>query len=243
MIIKTIEKIDYDFWLSIPDYENNRDVKKRLKKPHLNGVMLPTQLIVSCVEFMDGGKKSVCKIDGHSRTAAWESGLLEKPQNLWLVTYEVQSKEDRYKLYRSFDSREASETPSEQLFTAKLESAFTPSSDLGKSTWTAALKMVTGKKTVSEALAVHVPELKMIDSMGITLDATTKRMFPTGVKMAMLRTFQRDPGKSFHFWQSYTHLENEVVCAELEESIRISPSNAIGQVDVCFKAMSLFEEY
>lgn len=192
-------------FLAIPNYENNRDVEGRVKrKAHLRGATTLSQLVCAVCHYVDkSGENKVCKIDSHGRSLAWESGVKDRPTHVQVIHYKVDSEKERYELYQTIDSSDAVETTKEKTKTALLEESVDMVSSLGKSAWASAVKIASGKKNEGEAVAEYSAELYLIDCLGIDVTKGRTKLYPTGIKIAMLDTFKENADKAMNFWINY----------------------------------------
>ncbi|MFW3388267.1 UNVERIFIED_CONTAM: hypothetical protein RF648_19950, partial [Kocuria sp. CPCC 205274] len=143
-------------------------------------------------------------IDGHSRTAAWKRGQLQKPSTLFAVVYHCTDMAQVHKLYKAYCSKLTSETAAEEGFHARKRVDWNPTSRLCNSSWTSAFKMLGGKEYI-DSLEKYLPQLEIIDSWGI--EVLKSRLFGVGTRAAMLSTMTRQ-GKekaAIAFWREYAN--------------------------------------
>lgn len=180
-----------------PPYFANRDVNRRMKKAHLQGIIVsPEQAVVRAVKMGN----DLIKIDGHSRAEAWRRDQLARPATLTVMVFPVENEEQIADLYKSFNSKEAAETPAEQAYHANKLCDFKPTSKLAKSSWKAAYG-VLGITDQVVALKTFSDELKLVDSWGIQLSRSAE--YSTGVKAAILKTLKDAPEAASVFWDLY----------------------------------------
>lgn len=211
-----IRNITVDQWIceeTFPPYEANRDVKKRMKKEHMSGSIISAeQTVVRAVKLGD----ELIKIDGHSRAEAWRRGQLEKPEQLTVMIFEIDSKDEMEPLYKCFNSKIAAETPAEQAYHASKVVDFKPTSKFAKSSWKAAYE-VLGYRDQVQAMKFFAEELKLIDSWGIQLARSAE--YSTGVKAAILKTLKDAPEEAAVFWDLYNDPSSNV--AEINQARRL----------------------
>ncbi|MCS5737098.1 hypothetical protein, partial [Herbiconiux daphne] len=186
----TGENIATNDFIDLDDYYANRNVNRRMTKAHMKGdITSNAQRVVAIVELTEtvGGEHKVSrfKIDGHSRTAAWKRGQLQKPSTLFAVVYHCTDMAQVHKLYKAYCSKLTSETAAEEGFHARKRVDWNPTSRLCNSSWTSAFKMLGGKEYI-DSLEKYLPQLEIIDSWGI--EVLKSRLFGVGTRAAMLST-------------------------------------------------------
>ena len=209
-LIRVGEQVDFNRFIEeTVHYEFNRDHTLRTKKhEHLNGVTSPMQLIISIVEFE--GEKII--IDGNSRRFAWESRSLLRPLYVYLNTYTCETEEEIADVYKSFDSKSATSTAAETRLHVIRKERFEPVSPLCKNaSWLGAAKIFARTTDDITALTLSYPVLEVIDNMLFVTKGQRAKKWSTGVRAAMLITFQRDPGKSEIFWSKYNEDNQEAM--------------------------------
>ena len=81
-------------------------------KNHLRS-HFPTHSTASIAALPDG---TLIKLDTHTRSEAWESGYLPKPEKLMVTVYHVDNEQFSRELYNALDNRHASETASDHAY-------------------------------------------------------------------------------------------------------------------------------
>lgn len=198
----TLETMTVDQWIAVPGYYANRDVEKRMNKPHLKGgITAATQTLVKAVR-KDG---ELIKIDGHSRARAWERGRLAKPELLYVVIFEVTEDRDIDRIYDAETSKLTAATGAEIGYAARKRLGFEPLSKFGQSSFQTAFNLLrdAGEST-EETMIRFKEELFELDKMALpfTSKEEKKRLSQT-VKAMMLRSLQDDRDVAVMFWRDY----------------------------------------
>lgn len=194
--------------------------QKGSKKSHLNGELTsPEQSIVRAIKYIGPDiivpgsstpllkKNCTFKIDGHSRSLAWQMDRLEKPEFVTVMIFECSNLAEIESLYKSYNNKEVAETPAEEAYHAKKLFSFEPTTKLCKSSWKAALT-VLGHKEYSSGLNFYLPAMRIVDSWGIQESKSYR--YSTGFKAAILKTLTDSPDRAQEFWALYNDPESNV---------------------------------
>lgn len=201
-------------WLSVPDYPANREVGKRINKPHLKGDLKSAAMETVCAVSIGG---RLMKIDGHSRAAAWEAGTLSAPNEVSVIIYYVSCMNEAHDLYDSFTAKTTAATASEESYTANKRIGFNPQSKLCQSSWKSAFNM-HGFKTQEEGMKHFFPEMQIIDSWMV--NQSRSQFWSVGVRGAMLLSLKEDPEVAIRFWDLYRNENsNDQFVNRLKETI------------------------
>lgn len=205
------EVITIEQWLDedlYPAYGANRDWRYRYKKKdHLKGDLKSAdQLVVRCTDL--NGKR--CKIDGHSRTGAWLDGVLERPPELKLLVYTVNSEEEIAGLYRSFNSKESAETPNEMMQHYNRLKEYKPESPFMRSQWKSVYVTLHHKYNKNEDAAIeeYKKELLILDSWNVPFGSKSTKL-SVGIRASMVESVRKDPDLAKKFWFTYLDEDNK----------------------------------
>lgn len=248
-ILPTVERIRATDWIDeekYPSYYANRNVKKRMNKGHLKGdIITAGQLVVSCA-IVKGQPDIRVKIDGHSRAEAWIRGQLEMPDEITLMIYEVEDLAELAMLYRSFNNRNASETPSEYMYHINKLADFKPTSGLMGTSWKHVYNILGYKDREGEAIFHFNDALHAMDAWGCPKPKRSDSKYSAAIRAAMLKTLQEHPAKAEAFWAKYRD-DDDSSCAEVNrvrESIRDNGAAGAIAVGMVFAtALGAFETY
>lgn len=237
----TIRTADWINEEAYPSYYANRDVTKRMNKPHLKGgIKSSTQCLVSCAEF-EGVR---IKLDGHSRAEAWRRGQLEMPEELTLMVYKVECLEDMATLYRSFNSTATAESPTEYMYHINKLTKFEPTSKFVKKSWKYPFGLLGFKDNEQGAINTYREELMILDSWDLT-DKRGDTTLGTPIKAALLKTLKQDREKALTFWDVYLDKTNNSVAEvnRIREGLLNGLSGAVAVGMVYAIAIGAFQSY
>ena len=145
-------------FMKLPAYNRNRFVDGRISKmvKRLSKGALPTHLIVAVCKvtknFGPYKKGQMFRLDGHTRTDSWKVNPELIPNvDLFVIVYEIDSKEFCKEIYDDIDSTESAETANEKVTGLLRERNYIPKSQR--------FKKGTFKTAVINACRyVHTPE-------------------------------------------------------------------------------------
>jgi len=197
-----IESMSTDDWLTVPDNPRQRDTERhwnRAKSRHLRESS-ETQRHVSMARTKSG---SEWKLDGHTRSYAWERGHLPKPESLFVSVYIVKNEDEAKDLYEQFDAMDAVETTTDRLTGAFREHGFVPRS--GYFRQKAGLKSAlcyaehiseglvpahTLRRPIYDTLGAWMPEIRILDELSPTV--THFNASTMGAALVILRKWPRE---------------------------------------------------
>lgn len=200
-------------WSKIPQFFSQRDHERRATETsHIRRFkdVLPTHLVVAMVVYPDGRR---FKVDGHTRTQAWLSGVAVAPESLVVLSYKVQNKEEAKAIYNSIDSRESSKTSADALFSAMRELKMKmKSSALAKGDYGYALNLAHGKNanthfTKHMQVEALKKEIELFDSI-----LPEKKWFKVSSIAAGFMSVKRDGEKALVFWKAVNEGGFETPC-------------------------------
>lgn len=193
----SMQIMDTDAFIGLPDYYANRNVNRRMGKAHMKGVLTSNaQRQVAACE-LDG---NLFKIDGHSRSEAWTRGQLQKPATVACVIYHCETIADVHQLYKAMVSKLTAETKAESGYSARKRIGYEPTSPFCQGSWGSALNIL-GYKDDESGMMKYLEQFKVIDSWAIPYTRT--RQLGGGIKAAMLKTLSMDEAKARKFWIKY----------------------------------------
>lgn len=191
-------------WIGVPDNPRQRDTEARAKKARHLRKPHETHRIVNMAVLPDGTK---IKLDGHTRAYMWRHALVEKPSFVTVNVWRCGTLDDVRELYSTFDSKDAVESASDQMFGGMKDASLTLESPLLKGgRFTAAMRCATdlvyGKESrrmsIYDQLAAWNDELKLLDEC-----RPTSIRFNTGVTAGALISFARYRHRVSDFWKGY----------------------------------------
>ena len=199
-------KMKPDEWFKIKDNPKQRDTiahAKKALKHHLSEYC-ETQSRIAAAELPDGTRY---KLDGHTRSAIWESGDLQAPKILYCDLYIVQNMEQIQSLYNCFDNQHAAENATDRLASAlNLHGVSNNSRVFRAGGTTTALKTLYCLNTrglvridVADAVLVFKKSLNIIDKANFS-----HFKFPAPVIAAMILTIHNDGANAINFWKDYS---------------------------------------
>lgn len=223
MRIPDVEIITVGEWVDesiYPAYYANKNVIPKMKQAHLNGeISSPHMMLVSCFEYQ--GLR--CKIDGHSRAEAWRREQLQRPEQLKLTIYYVDSLGEAAALYQSMNSKTGAETARERADHFNKLAEFEPKSKLLSAGMVSVYKcLMHSAANEGEVIAEYKQELLEVDSWMISVPSrgTAKSLANVGIKAAILKTVKKNPVLAKDFWLKYFNPEDntsaEVNCIRNE---------------------------
>ncbi|MBD9511522.1 hypothetical protein IB265_32725 [Ensifer sp. ENS10] len=141
-IVVTQETMTVSAFVAIKEHPRQRDTERHLKlalKKHLSAPS-PVHSRVN-VAVLDGTK---FKLDGHTRSLAWDRGLLKAPSNVKADVYHCETMDDLLELYTHFDNKSAVETTPDKLSGALRQAGITVTSEaLAKYSFATALQVAS----------------------------------------------------------------------------------------------------
>lgn len=204
-------------FLQCEAYPFNREVEARCKsRNHLKGELTSiAQLECACVlvdvqksprlwsalsgEVLSGDKASkygveegrfkLCKIDAHSRTHNWLSGVMETPETVVVKIYSGLDEVQIENLYNSLNSPATAETASERTQHMNKSVGFEPKSGYCKGNFkTAVDKCGLSLEYTPEVMEQIEPALKVVDGWDIprSRKGDTSLVTQNGVKRALI---------------------------------------------------------
>lgn len=228
----TRQRMTVEEWVRVEDNPIQRDTQRHANKAtrkHLKH-KCETHQLVSAALLPDG---TMYKLDGHTRALLWSTGKLEPPADYVLVdVYNVASKGDVERLYRTFDGSSAAETAADRISGAFRRIGVTPDSGIfTNGGLSSALKLIHGCS--SEELAVRINdivhewrhELLLIETYHLP---HTK--FLSGVVAAMLLSVRLHGPDAMEFWRAYTDGKGSNI-----EGVK----DAVAALDECVKVARL----
>lgn len=114
-------------WQSIPPCPIQRDTAKHLSRCREKFFSVTVSQTVVHIAVEDNG--DIYKVDGHTRTYAWENGLVsasEIPAEMHVIVYFTNDRAGTIRLYKTFDDSTQTKNGSDQLFAAFRENDFHP---------------------------------------------------------------------------------------------------------------------
>jgi hypothetical protein len=129
----TIE-MSVDQWINVPDNPRQRDTEKRAKyavNHHLKESSPQHRFVYAAT--MNG--KILCKVDGHTRALLWKNNKLSRSPDgkVTVNLVPVKSMQEAKDEYDKVDSKKATKSSSDTVFSATRENAFTLESSLLRS--------------------------------------------------------------------------------------------------------------
>lgn len=230
-----IVNIKSDDYITIPENPVQRDTKNRalkanvgkghLRFPHPSHTTVSIALLISnkniktseltikeLLDMIKSDDYKKVKLDGHTRSYLWERNLLIKPDILVCAVYFVDEIEQAKDFYRAYDSKNATETPKDRLYSA-LRDAFTypPKSTIWKKTGAKVAievafynnasmpdeKLINIHKT--DRIACHV--LQTVDNCNLL----NIKALNASVMAAMFLSILRDGASALGFWIDFSH--------------------------------------
>lgn len=166
-------------------------VRKHLKKS------APAHQVVMMAILPDG---QWIILDGHTRKHLWVSGKLAMPDFVMVNAFLVESIDEVYELYMSFDSQSAVEGSFDKLQGAYRLYGFTPKSTLViRGSVTSALAAICGSKlNIYDDIGKWIESLRMIDEENFSV-----KQFNSGTLAAMILTVSRYGMSAMKFWREF----------------------------------------
>lgn len=197
-----------DEWAAIEPNPRQRDTALHARKAkHLRDYD-PLHRYVTMATLPDGRK---LKIDGHTRSHVWQTGMAPGPDSVTVSVYQCEDRVAAEQLYSKFDSTEAVETGADKIAGAARRCGLTFNTGFLKAgRYGTAVKRLYAYTTktwgqpwqshdfVYAAVEFYRGELLMLDSVN-----PTPGIFPSGIVMASLATLKRRGKQALPFWQAY----------------------------------------
>lgn len=188
-------------WIAVRDNPRQRNTLQRAKiasRKHLR-----TYHKVHAFVFAACKQGSVlCKLDGHTRAALWQSGELSPPHDgkVTVCLIEVANMAEAKMVYDMLDAAPSVKKPSDTIYGACRENAFVLQSHLLRScAFATQLKIATTGKRFSGDIYAMVKEWKQelieLDSWGLSSNYTV-------LISVMLVSIRRDQTTARAFWES-----------------------------------------
>lgn len=128
MAVESI-KMSVDQFIAIPENPRQRDTAmhaSKAEKRHLKKLS-PSH---SCVAIASVNGVPICKLDGHTRAFLWKQNRLDRPSELLVSVFDVESIDEAKELYRHFDNSDAAEGSTDKLSGACREAGLQLNSQL-----------------------------------------------------------------------------------------------------------------
>lgn len=198
-----VEAWDVKKWSALPVFFSQRNHKARMMMERHRSRFLQLKLphlVVSAVCFPDG---KVWKIDGHTRTEAWQTEGFPAPENVIVVIYHVQNSSEAREIYDMIDGRDSVKNGSDGIYSALREAKFSPISPLIASCeYNSPLNAVYGNAhkhfPKREQVKRAIPALRVFDSIFPEKDKFRMPCFT-----AVLMTIELDGVAALPFWVAY----------------------------------------
>ncbi|WP_415904152.1 hypothetical protein ACMXYW_11515 [Neptuniibacter sp. QD48_55] len=189
-------------WMELDDCSRQRNTPKHAKSAVVRHLSEShnTHAVVNAAKWPDG---SLSKLDGHTRAFLWASGQLAAPDQLLVVVWKVNSKEEAENYYLTFDNRSASELNNQLLFgTLRKHGVELQSSLLMQGGLYASLQHIYGVRDMGINLPTEiVGTIGAIDRKNYNKIKTVPMC--SGFMAAMIATVYRDEERAFNFWDCY----------------------------------------
>lgn len=190
-------------WAALPVFFSQRNHKARIQlerhRSRFLRVKLP-HLVVFAVCFPDG---KTWKIDGHTRTEAWQTEGFPAPEDVLVVIYSVKDRAEAREIYDLIDGRDSVKNGSDGIYSALREAGFSPISPLIASCeYNSPLNAVYGNAhkhfPKHEQVKRALPALRLFDSI-----FPEKEKFRMPCFTAALMSIELDGAAALPFWDAY----------------------------------------
>lgn len=198
-------------WIEVQDCPIQRDTIKHAAKARHLRKPLPIHAYVSAAKLPTG---HLVKLDGHTRAYLWQQGEVEAPPGVTVTVIPVKDMQEALDLYKTFDAKEALETPNDKVSGAFHGIGFQPKSPLlTRGSLSMALRIAwsvtqgfspaTGGGTLPKGADVYrlinefSAELLDLDSFNLGL-----RDASTGILAAVLISLRKHGQKVMPFWRA-----------------------------------------
>lgn len=190
-------------WAKIPPIKFQRNHEERIKEnKHIRRFsdFLPTHTLVAMVIYPDGRR---FKVDGHTRTVAWESGVCAPPSDVLVITYHVNGDIDARQIYNSIDNIEGVKNSADQIYSAIRELGMKPISALVNACkFGKAMNFATGRNAGRGfTKKMQVAQLREV-LMEFDAIIPNPKVFNSSVFAAALMTIERDGDLALTFWKA-----------------------------------------
>ena len=240
-------------WITVPDNPRQRDTERHLRKAKHLLTPQPTHSRVSMAMDPKGNR---WKLDGHTRSLAWQRQMVTPPTVLLVDIYKVRDKDAAANLYKLFDNKDAVETAADQVTGAYRETGFIPVSKLlSRNVLANAVRFADGlargnrratapsEADVYTIIASWLDELKKLDAMHVK-----PQRFPGPIVTASLMTFRKHGDSAREFWRLYSEDAGEKISGGMdpvEALSRFMLENRVvgGPIEMVGKALAAFEAW
>jgi hypothetical protein len=240
-------------WSLIPANPRQRDTERHLRKAKHLLTPNPTHARVAMAVSPKGER---WKIDGHTRSLAWDRNMVQPPPILYVDAYPVRDAAAAAELYRCFDAKEAVETAGDQVSGAYREHGFVPQSKLFASGILAnSIRLADGlsrgnrqatrpsEASVYRVFGDWINEVRALDELNVN-----KRRFPGPIVTAALLSFRKRGKNARDFWRLFSEDAGEKLAGAIdpvEALSRFMLENRVvgGPVEMVGKALAAFEAH
>lgn len=247
-----------DDFIAIRGFGKNRDVKRidAEKNTHLRGELTSEQQNKAVVVITNDKCGSyfnpdftIMKLDGHSRTAAWLAGKLEKPEFM-TIDFLFELDEDQIiKEYRVLTESKSQATQAEKNGIDRSLNNFNPESKFVQTSWADAFKKLDDLTYDAGLKKYGALLLDTIDKWNIKPEVGKKstRRHSTGIKMAIIRTYNNSTEDLTNwetFWKDFFAEESKIKqCITLRTKVKsLGTHNPVSVKDAAEDAFRAFEK-